>query len=122
MEPLGDDNRVADPEDPRARTIVAQVSNPAWSSKTSRGGTPSATSAARIVPGSSYAQLWWSPETSTLSTLPACHNRDACSTRSASIVLIEPSGLTSAPGTIATSARGTSATSAVESPPALSST
>ena len=29
------------PKMPRARTIVAQVSKPAWSSKTSRGGTPS---------------------------------------------------------------------------------
>ena len=38
---------------PRARTIVAQVSKPAWSSKITRGGTPSATRALRIVSGSS---------------------------------------------------------------------
>ncbi len=37
----------------RARTIVAQVSKPAWSSKITRLGTPSATSALRIVSGSS---------------------------------------------------------------------
>jgi hypothetical protein len=41
------------PKIERARTIVAQVSKPAWSSKTSRGATPSRTSALRIVPGSS---------------------------------------------------------------------
>lgn len=36
-----------------ARTIVAQVSKPAWSSKMSSGFTPSRTSALRIVSGSS---------------------------------------------------------------------
>jgi hypothetical protein len=41
------------PNMPRARSIVAQVSKPAWSSKTSRDGTPSSTSALRIVSGSS---------------------------------------------------------------------
>ena len=41
------------PKTSRARTIVAQVSKPAWSSKTSAGATPSATSALRIVSGSS---------------------------------------------------------------------
>ena len=54
VEALGDDHRVTHAEDrPRARTIVAQVSSPAWSSKTSRGGTPWRTSALRIVSGSS---------------------------------------------------------------------
>ena len=38
---------------PRARTIVCQVSKPAWSSKITRGGTPSTTSCLRIVSGSS---------------------------------------------------------------------
>ena len=104
----------------RARTIVAQVSKPAWSSKMSRGATPSRTRAFRIVSGSSYFQVPWSPETSTFSTFPACQSDEACSTRSASIALISPSGFTRAPGTIATSAGGTSARSEVESPPEVS--
>ena len=54
VEALGDDDRAcATPKMLRARTIVAQVSKPAWSSKMSRGGTPSRTSALRIVSGSS---------------------------------------------------------------------